>query len=239
MRLSIASCSFAALLLLSASGVAQSVNCRPRICSWGHDFESQVTNTPSGTDFTQVSGGGTHSLALRIVDCNGNGIPDYQDIANTTSQDCNGNSVPDECDIFAGTSLDLDSNDIPDECQGVWTDLGFGLVGTAGIPLMTGTGALLEGTPASLSLAQAKPLSPAPLVIGLSAINAPFKGGTLVPMPDFILPLFSDFSGGASLSTTWPAGVPSGFSTYFQWWVQDAVGPSGYAASNAVAATAP
>jgi hypothetical protein len=122
---------------------------------------------------------------------------------------------------------------------GSWTDLGSGLPGTAGTPVLTGSGYLIDGSSASFALAQAKPLTVSPLVIGLSAINAPFKGGTLVPMPDFILPLFSDFNGNASIATTWPAGVPAGFSTYFQWWVQDAAASAGYAASNGLAATTP
>ncbi len=32
------------------------------------------------------------------ADCNGNGTPDADDIANGTSLDCNGNSIPDECE---------------------------------------------------------------------------------------------------------------------------------------------
>ncbi|UCD74428.1 MAG: hypothetical protein JSV91_11630 [Phycisphaerales bacterium] len=34
-----------------------------------------------------------------IRDCNGNGVPDDQDIASHTSEDCNDNGVPDECDL--------------------------------------------------------------------------------------------------------------------------------------------
>jgi hypothetical protein len=37
-----------------------------------------------------------------IVDCNGNGIPDDQDIASGTSNDDNGNGVPDECEQHIG-----------------------------------------------------------------------------------------------------------------------------------------
>jgi parallel beta-helix repeat protein len=63
-------------------------------------------------------------------DCNGNGVPDWQDIANGTSQDCsgnripdecepdcNGNGVPDSCDIVSGTSSDRNANGLPDECE--------------------------------------------------------------------------------------------------------------------------
>jgi hypothetical protein len=52
-------------------------------------------------------------------------------------------------------------------------------------------------------------------------------------------PLFSDFFGTPTFGGLWPQGVPSGFTTYFQWWIQDPAGPQGYAASNAVAGTAP
>jgi hypothetical protein len=45
------------------------------------------------------------------ADCNQNGIPDDEDIANGTSQDCDGNQVPDECDP------DCDLNGLPDACD--------------------------------------------------------------------------------------------------------------------------
>ena len=48
-----------------------------------------------------------------ITDCNGNRVPDDEDIANGTSRDCNEDGVPDECD--AGE--DCNGNDIPDECE--------------------------------------------------------------------------------------------------------------------------
>jgi len=67
-------------------------------------------------------------------DCNGNGVPDDQDIADGTSLDCNANFIPDECDIAAGRSGDCNHNHIPDDCDtaafltenfnagpGVWT----------------------------------------------------------------------------------------------------------------------
>jgi hypothetical protein len=50
-------------------------------------------------------------------DCNGNGIPDLEDIANGTSKDCNGNGVPDECELASGDSNDCNGNGIPDECD--------------------------------------------------------------------------------------------------------------------------
>jgi hypothetical protein len=62
-------------------------------------------------------------------DCNGNGVPDPQDIASGTSLDVNHNNVPDECedcngngrfdalDISLHFSLDLNGNGIPDDCE--------------------------------------------------------------------------------------------------------------------------
>ncbi|HUN80401.1 MAG TPA: hypothetical protein VMV81_02715, partial [Phycisphaerae bacterium] len=52
-----------------------------------------------------------------IIDCNGNGISDADDIAAGTSSDCNCNGVPDECDLADGTLHDADPADgVPDEC---------------------------------------------------------------------------------------------------------------------------
>ena len=71
-------------------------------------------------------------------DCNGNGLPDINDIMAGLSDDCNGNEIPDDCeissspagfdldcnsngildtcDIAAGVSLDCDGDEIPDDC---------------------------------------------------------------------------------------------------------------------------
>ncbi len=63
------------------------------------------------------------------ADCNGNGVPDYQDIADLTTPDIDGNGVPDTCedcdgnglpdglDIAQGTHQDCNGNSVPDECD--------------------------------------------------------------------------------------------------------------------------
>ncbi|MDY7109553.1 MAG: C1 family peptidase [Planctomycetota bacterium] len=56
-------------------------------------------------------------------DCNGNGVPDDEDIANGTSMDCNENGRPDECDLLYGTSPDINGNGVPDECEACVTAL--------------------------------------------------------------------------------------------------------------------
>jgi len=63
-------------------------------------------------------------------DCNNNGIPNKEDLANGTSEDCNDNGIPDDCeldcngndqqddcDIADRTSDDCDANGVPDECD--------------------------------------------------------------------------------------------------------------------------
>ena len=51
--------------LVLAGLLPSSVLGQGSIVSWGYDWDGQVTNTPTGTGFTQVSGGYFHSLALR------------------------------------------------------------------------------------------------------------------------------------------------------------------------------
>ena len=123
---------------------------------------------------------------------------------------------------------------------GNWTELGDALAGTLGEPTLSGSGDLLPLAPVSLSLGNALPGGSAWLLIGLSALNAPFKGGVLVPNPDIILgPLGLSGAGDLDLNTFWPSGVPSGFTSYYQAWIPDAAGPKGYAASNGLSATTP
>ena len=123
---------------------------------------------------------------------------------------------------------------------GEWTDLGNGLAGTGGVtPLLVGTGTLFAGTPVTLTLSNALPSSQAFLFIGLSQVNLPFKGGTLVPSPDFLVPgLPINVSGELLIATNWPA-VASGTAIYFQYWVIDSGGPNGASASNGLVGTTP
>ena len=55
------------------------------------------------------------SAFTNVVDCNGNGRPDDEDIAGGVSEDCNGSMIPDECEIDAST--DCDGNAVLDECE--------------------------------------------------------------------------------------------------------------------------
>lgn len=122
----------------------------------------------------------------------------------------------------------------------VWADLGNALAGTHGDLVLEGFGSLTAGSSASLTLTNGIASGTAYLVVGLSQLDAAFKGGVLVPALDIVNgPLPLNAAGALSISTHWPAGIPSGFSTYFQYWAPDGAAPVGFAASNAVSGTTP
>jgi hypothetical protein len=121
-----------------------------------------------------------------------------------------------------------------------WTDLGHGLPGTLGSPKLVGLGPLTPGSIANSVLTNVVPNSLATLVMGFSAINAPFKGGTWVPQPNVVVAgLSTGPLGSIQLPAVWPAGVPSGLEFFVQYWMHDPAGIKGYAASNAIKGTAP
>ena len=125
----------------------------------------------------------------------------------------------------------------------VWSNLGFALAGGSGPPQLAGQGALVPGAHVSLSLTHALPNAPLLLVAGLSAVQLPFKGGVMVPAfqapQGLIVPLATNGAGALTLAGTWSAAVPSGTTLYAQGWLPDAGAVAGFAASNAVSATAP
>lgn len=123
-----------------------------------------------------------------------------------------------------------------------WADLGNGLGGAHGIPDNAGSGTLVGGDPVSFTLSDALQNSTTYFVMSATLLNASFKGGILVPdptPPGYNLALPTGATGSVVLGGTWPAGMPSGFALYTQWWVQDPAGPSGWAASNAISGTTP
>jgi hypothetical protein len=142
-------------------------------------------------------------------------------------------------DVFLSSYLNSKVFKVDLEPAGTWLDKQLGLAGTAGVPLLAGSGAPQPGQFTTLALSQARPLSPAPLVVGVSAIHAPFKGGVMVPHPDAVFTLGTDGLGTVSVGGRWPANLPSGTQVWAQWWVVDPAGPAGFAASNALKTTEP
>jgi hypothetical protein len=82
--------------------------------------------------------------------------------------------------------------------------------------------------------------TPAWLVVGMSAINLPFKGGILKPAPDVIVFAgLTDAAGQVKLQGSVPASAPSGLELWCQWWIVNAAAAQGFAATQAVKGTVP
>ncbi|MGQ0553274.1 MAG: integrin alpha [Planctomycetota bacterium] len=122
--------------------------------------------------------------------------------------------------------------------EGPFTDLGNGLLGSNGMPELTGTGTLVAGTAMSINLVSAKQSASAALVVGISNLYANFKGGVMVGDPLIIFSgLTTTPSGTATLGTpSFPSGL-SLFTMYFQYWITES--PGVFSASNGLAMTAP
>ncbi len=121
-----------------------------------------------------------------------------------------------------------------------WFNEGFALAGELGDPLLTGAGTLVGAEVMSLDLTSARPSASAFLLLGFTAINAPLKGGILVPSADIILgPFPTDVNGDLLLGSTWPSGLPSDLALHYQYWIPDAAGVKGFAASNALRSVTP
>jgi len=114
-----------------------------------------------------------------------------------------------------------------------WTDLGGGLAGTSGTPpVLTGEGPLLPTAGTKIRVEGGPASSIGYLVLGFTALNAPFKGGVLIPSPDVPAVVAFDAGGVFQVIFSWPTDVPAGFPMWWQCWAPDAGGPKGYAASN-------
>jgi hypothetical protein len=96
-----------------------------------YDYAADMTRSVAGWLADQA-------LAYWSWDCDGDGIPDADEIQADPALDCNGNGrldaceahgdedcnengIPDLCDVFNGTSQDCQPDGIPDDCQD-WAD---------------------------------------------------------------------------------------------------------------------
>lgn len=120
---------------------------------------------------------------------------------------------------------------------GPWSNAGFAKAGSYGLPVLQGVGTFAGGSSNSLELSNALESATTYFVMGLTAINAPLKGGILVPAPDFLFTLSTDGAGQMSIPFTWPIGVPPGFELFHQMWITDPGASNGFAASNGLKTT--
>jgi hypothetical protein len=150
--------------------------------------------------------------------------------------DLDGDGAPDAM-VFAIEDDDLWILLNPD---GPWDDLGQPLAGVQGLPRQQGFGTLQSGQPFEILLTDGRPGGAAWHVVGLSAIDAPFKGGVMVPVPLLITgPWPLDPQGDLSLAGPWPGPASSGLALHVQFWMQDPAGVKGWSATNALRGALP
>ena len=120
-----------------------------------------------------------------------------------------------------------------------FTDLGFQSQGLGGYPIQLASGTLVAGQPFSFKLVNVIGGQPAYHVVGFTQLNAPFKGGTMVPNPFLVNgPFAASPSGVLNLAGNWPAGG-SGVTLYAQFWVPNFLGFPTFSASSGVRAQIP
>jgi len=121
-----------------------------------------------------------------------------------------------------------------------WTNLGGGLAGISGIPVLNGTGPLTTGSAGTLPLSNAAPSAMSSLFLSLSSTPTGFKCGILVPVPiAFQFLFFTNGAGALPLAwPSWPSGL-SGASLFFQFAIADGAAICGTSLSNAMRADVP
>lgn len=200
---------------------------------FGGDIHQRYTSGFSGTSSASASIAGVCALVQeRSIQLNGEGLHPLllrQLLKDTGLPQGAGGAIG----TYPVTSAAVAN--VPPYTSTPWIDLGQGLAGSQGVPTLTGDGALIGGTGYIVTLTNAQILSTSWLVVGFTDLSAPFKGGTMVPNPDMILPAGTGL-GTVIFNGEWPIGVPPGIPFYLQAWVADSAGPLGYSASNALQA---
>ena len=145
-------------------------------------------------------------------------------------------------DVLAANFQSLALRVLPNRTYGPgspFLDLGGALGGTNGYPIQIASGTLVAGQPFSFRLASGPPSGQAWHIVGLAALNAPFKGGTLIPAATLVNgPFPLDGTGGLNLAGNWPSGG-SGLTLWAQFWMAQGGSPAGFAATSGVRAQIP
>jgi hypothetical protein len=126
-------------------------------------------------------------------------------------------------------------------CRGTcgWTDLGGALAGSNGLPALAASGLPLPGSQLLLTVTGLPLLGATNMVVGFTVIHMPFKGGVLMPAPDFLVAGLPIVLGVCAFDFGFPAGMPAGTVVVFQFWTPDPGAPMGLSASNGVELSVP
>jgi hypothetical protein len=87
---------------------------------WGFVFELGSSHTPPSSQILPISEDISRallSLSAWVVDCNGNELPDIDELAQGTADDCNENGTPDACesDLDGDAAINACDPDIDDD----------------------------------------------------------------------------------------------------------------------------
>jgi hypothetical protein len=90
----------------------------PNPSKLGAYYHMVSANSGANLAWAATFNGGQDVYYMRIGanDCNGNGVPDDEEIARQPRRDCNANGIPDTCDVAAGLLNDRDGDGVFDEC---------------------------------------------------------------------------------------------------------------------------
>ena len=116
-----------------------------------------------------------------------------------------------------------------------WCDLGLGLGGQLGEPVLAGTGSLIPATPAGIELVNTVPFSPGLLLLATDRLDLPLFGGTIVPNPLTALSVGIVTDPLGELAIPFLAPDLPGLTLHFQAFLIDPGAPEGLAFSNAIA----
>jgi len=144
--------------------------------------------------------------------------------------------------FFGFTNFDVSMDNVsiqPLAPLSAWSDEGDALAGVFGDPVLTGTGTLAAMTVNSVDLSNAATSAPMALFIGFASSPVSFKGGTLVPVPTFILSATSDGGGNLGVPFVMPAGAPPGAELWVQAAILDGAAVAGVSLSNAILGVTP
>lgn len=121
-----------------------------------------------------------------------------------------------------------------------WCALWGASLGSLGFPELSGEGTLSPGSTTTLEIRKGPRFGSATLVLGATAVQAPFLGGVLLPTPDVLLGgLALDGSGTLVLQGPWPPGIPPGTRIYAQAWLVDGFAELGLSSTAGLVAAAP
>jgi hypothetical protein len=210
------------------------------------DGDADVLSAARGLDYIAW-----YENLMGPSDCNGNSIPDSDDIASGTSSDCNSDGTPDECEIASDSALDQNTNGILDSCECITSNYCVSAGNSAGTVCTIGW----QGTHSitsndfTLTASGAPPLKFGLFFYGATQTQIILGEGMLCIAPPIqrLQPiLVTDAQGAASLSIDFTQEpVSSGpfamtpFSTWnFQFWHRDpSGGPAGFNFSDGLEVT--